>query len=441
MNKSIHMLGRWIDRIDQAINPHLPLLVEVEEAKVKGEYKYVSKPFKKDGSLTQRSSEYLSIHYNHHDNLSTIVGPYTRLVFRRVNLNSNMETKRYLLELGWQPKEWNVNDEGQRTSPKLSKDDPFDGIQGSLGRLVAKRVQCRHRKSSIEGWLTLIREDGRIPSIVNTIAATGRATHRNIVNIPGGDSFFAKWMRQCFISRDGWVLVGTDSDACQIRMLAGRMNDDEYTKAVLEGNKDDGTDIHSVNMRAAGLRTRSDAKPFFYGYLFGAGDTKLGKIVGGDAKEGKLLKEKLLRGLPALGTLITNLTEEWRGHAKKRLNKKWNKMEYYDGWVRGLDGRPIYIPSEHMVLVYVLQSDEAIMMQAAYCFFEKWMQDRGYEWYKDYGTVCWYHDEFTVECREEIAIEVAELAEKSIRVAGEFYNIPCPHAGNAQIGHDWWAIH
>jgi hypothetical protein len=48
---------------------------------------------------------------------------------------------------------------------------------------------------------------------------------------------------------------------------------------------------------------------------------------------------------------------------------------------------------------------------------------------------------FFVECREEIAKDVAKLAEESITWAGEFYKIPCPHLGNAQIGKNWWEIH
>lgn len=143
---------------------------------------------------------------------------------------------------------------------------------------MAKRVQCRHRKSTIEGLMKLVRPDGRIPSVVKTLADTSRAIHAGIVNIPQAKSFFGKQMRKIFICRDGWVLVGTDSDADQIRKLAGRMNDPAYTETVVNGDKDKGTDIHTVNQRAAQLPSRDDAKTFFYGFLFGAGDAKVGKI-------------------------------------------------------------------------------------------------------------------------------------------------------------------
>lgn len=441
MEKSIAFLSNRMALIDKVVSPYLPLKLIIEEQKVKGEYKYVSKPFKKDGQYSQHTRTWVMDRFpgNEH-NLSLIGGPYSRICFRKISLDSNMETKDFLLREGWIPEEWNFNDNGKRTSPKLSKDDPFEGVNGKLGRLVAKRVQCRHRRSTLEGWVRLIRPDGKIPSVVTGIATTGRVTHANIVNVPGGDSFFARNMRKCFTSKKGFVLVGTDSDACQVRMLVARMKDDDYKNTVLNGKKEHGTDIHTVNQKAAGLPRRADAKPFFYGLLFGAGDLKLGKIINGTAKEGGVLRQRFMSKLPAYAELVDSLAKEWRSHAKQRMNK-WGKLEYYDGWIKGLDGRPIFIESEHKLLVFMLQSDEAIMMAAAYCYVYKWMEEAGYVWGRDWGFTCWYHDEYTVECKEEIAEDVSKITARAIKKAGELYKIDCPHKGNAVIGKNWWDIH
>jgi len=440
MKKCISQLDHWLKRIDKVLVPNLPLTIEIEESKTKGEYNYIKKPFLKSGKYSEASLRwYASAGISPDSN--AICGSFSRISFRTIDLNSNAETKEYLLKEGWEPLEWNTNDDGERTSPKLSKDDPFDGINGKVGRLVARRVQIRQRRSIIAGLMELVRKDGRIASVINTIAATGRATHRNIVNIPQAKSFYGKQMRKIFTSREGYTLVGTDSDACQIRMLCGRMNDPVYTDNVLNGKKEDGTDIHSVNMRAAGLPNRDDAKTFFYGFLFGAGDAKIGKIVKGTSSDGKRLKEQFLKGLPALGSLLERVNREWRSNAKQRYNAKFNRMEFYDGYITGLDGRPIVVPSEHQVLVYLLQSDEAIMMQAAYNKANKDMERAGYVYGKDYGFVCWYHDEFTIECRTEIAEHVKQISEKAIAWAGEFYKIPCPHLGQGKIGKNWYEIH
>lgn len=439
MKFCISQLTNWIRRIDSVITPNLPLILEINETKKAGAYNYVRKPYLKSGKYSESVlTWYADCGIN--PDLCPVVGPFSRVSFRPTDLNSRDETVNYLLAEGWEPAEWNYNDDGEKTSPKLSKDDPFDGLSGRVGKLVAKRVQCRHRRSSIEGLVKLIRPDGRIASSVNTLAVTGRATHRNIVNIPQAKSFFGKQMRKIFIAKPGWVLVGTDSDACQVRMLCGRMNDPVYTDNVLNGKKEDGTDIHSVNMRAAGLPNRDDAKTFFYGFLFGAGDGKIGKIVKGTAARGKELKANFLEGLPALKDLLDSLTKEWRRTAKQRYNKKFGRMEYFDGVIAGLDGRPIRVSSEHQILVYLLQSDEAIMMTAAYNKIHKDLAKK-YVWGEDYGVLCFYHDEVNVECRPEIAEDVKRISEEAIAWAGRFFNISCPHLGQGKIGKDWYAIH
>lgn len=438
MLKCISQLEHWIRRIDLVLIPNLPLILEIDEQKIKGEYKYVSKPFLKSGKLSESSCNWLAGAGISIDD-SPIAGPFSRIHFRATDLNSNAETKDYLLKEGWEPLEWNVNDDGERTSPKMSKDDPFEGINGKVGKLVAKRVQCRQRKSIIEGLVQLIRRDGRIASVVNTLAVTGRATHRNIVNIPKASSFYGKQMRKMFMAGKGKVLVGTDSDSCQLRMLGGRMGSEAYIEAIMTGDKEKGTDLHSLTKKIGDIESRDIAKNVMYCLLFGGGDVKLGKT----AKQpgnGKQLREKLYQGFDGLADLMAMLEKQWKDTAKKRYNAKFNRMEHYDGYIIGLDGRPICVPNQHQLLVYLLQSDEAIMMAAAYNKANKELEKR-YTYGKDYGFVCWYHDEFTIECREEIAEEVRRISEEAIVWAGKFYNILCPHVGDGKIGSDWFAIH
>jgi DNA polymerase I-like protein with 3'-5' exonuclease and polymerase domains len=411
----------------------------VEEIKKAGEYNYVKKPFLKSGEYSEAVSSWCA-----RSGISTddrpVGGCFSRISFRPTDLNSNQETKDFLLGEGWEPLEWNTNDAGERTSPQLSKDDPFEGINGKIGKLVAKRVQCRQRRSIIEGLRKLIRPDGRIGSAVNTLAVTARATHRNIVNIPKATSFYGKQMRRIFTSKDGFVLVGTDSDGCQLRMLAGRMNNPTYTAALVTGDKKKGTDNHSLTAKIGELESRDIAKNVMYCLLFGGGDGKLAKTAKKPVGSGANLRDRLYRGLEGLGELVEMLTKEWRKTARQRYNPKFNRMEYFDGFITGLDGRPIKVPFEHQLLVYLLQSDEAIMMTKAY---NKMCADLNNKYVHgvDYGVVCWYHDEYTVECREEIAEDVKKICEGAIPWAGEFYKISCPHLGQGAIGKNWYSIH
>jgi DNA polymerase I len=440
MERCITQLTRWMGLIDRVITPKLPLVLEKKEIKKDGEISYVKKPFLKSGDYSEAVRNWYAIN-NLSPDVCPVAGPFSRITFRPTDLNSNDETKKFLLQLGWEPLEWNTDEAGKKTSPKLSKDDPFEGIESKIGKLVAKRVQCRQRRGIIEGLIGIIREDGRIGGAVNTLAVTGRATHRNIVNIPKAGSFYGKSMRRIFSSKDGFVVVGTDSEGCQLRMLAGRMNNLQYTEALLKGDKKLGTDNHSLTAKIGELESRDIAKNVIYCLLFGGGDAKLAKTAKKPPGSGADLRSKLYRGLDGLGTLMERLVSEWRKTTKKRYNPKFNRVEYYDGTITGLDGRPITVPSEHMLLVYLLQSDEAIMMSKAYCLANERCAARGWKYGEDYGFVCWYHDEFTVECRENIAQEVKEICEQAIVDAGTFFNIPCPHQGSGAIGKNWYEIH
>lgn len=444
LDKSLYMLNHWMDRIDKVLEPRLPMICEPLEGKEKGEYKWVKKPFMKSGDHAEIAKK----HYG--DEVAVVGGVFSRVAFRPVSLDSNAEVKAFLLKLGWEPVQWNTNEAGEQTSPKLSKDDPFEGVQGSMGRLIARRVQCKSRRSIVEGWKNKIREDGRLPSVVSGLADTGRATHSVIVNVPNADAFFGKWMRKIFSCPEGRVLVGCDAKGCQDRMLAQRAKNDDFTYMLLHGKKEDGTDGHSLATKAVNfvmkrhempLIIRSKGKNFNFGWKFGASDTKLGRMVVASDVIGAEIRKELEGVFPAQAELVERLTQEWKNNAQKVKGPNgWTR--YKNGWIRGLDGRPIFIESEHAILVYVLQSDEAIMMANAYTMLYDKLTELGLEWGKDWAYVCWMHDEYNIECREELAKVIAPIAEQCIHEAGNMFGLTyCPQQGEASIGRNWYEIH
>ena len=445
IDKSIATLTRWIDRIDRVVIPKLPLVLEVDEVKKEGVYNYVRKPFLKSGKHSEQVVKW-------EGDTAIVGGVFSRISFRPVDLNSNKETKDWLLREGWMPEKWNYkkdkagrkikDDKGKliKTSPILNGDDPFIGVEGKVGRLIAKRVVCRHRRSNLEGWVKNIREDGRISQGIAGICTTARLKHRGIVNVPSGNSFFGKWMRKAFIAKEGYKIVGVDADSCQLRMLASCMGDDSYTQSILNGDKSIGTDIHSVNQGLAGLASRAQAKTFIYGFLFGAGDAKIGEIVKGTAKDGKAIKEKFLSKLPKLKHLLDTLVKEWRQTASMRTND-WGGVEYYNGTVTGIDGRPIAVSSEHQILVYLLQNMEAVLMQHALVILDGWLVDKGWTHGVEYGYVANIHDEYQAEVRDDCVDEYKVIAEEAIAEAGRVLQLKCPQKGEADAGINWYETH
>jgi DNA polymerase I-like protein with 3'-5' exonuclease and polymerase domains len=197
------------------------------------------------------------------------------------------------------------------------------------------------------------------------------------------------------------------------------MNDDDYIRKVLE------EDIHTVNQEAAGLPTRDNAKTFIYGFLYGAGDAKIGQITGKGSGEGRKIKAQFLKALPSLGVL------------KQKISRALQNRK----WLVGLDKRRLFIRSEHAALNTLLQSAGAVLMkQATVILFNK-LKASGLVPNQDFAFVAHVHDEFQVECWPEFGEKVVEQAEASIKEAGEVFNCRCPLEGRAKLGNSWSETH
>ena len=81
------------------------------------------------------------------------------------------------------------------------------------------------------------------------------------------------------------------------------MKDQAFIDEVVKG------DVHTANMKMAGLEERSQAKTFIYALMYGAGPAKIGSVVGGSAKEGQELTDRFLKNMPKLRNLRNQVTE------------------------------------------------------------------------------------------------------------------------------------
>jgi DNA polymerase I-like protein with 3'-5' exonuclease and polymerase domains len=278
--------------------------------------------------------------------------------------------------------------------------------------LVLEYLTLSKRIGMVKSWIDNTAEDGRIHGNVNTCGAvTGRMTHSkpNLAQIPSESDY-----RELFIVPEGCDLVGVDASGLELRMLAHYMQDDDYTSLILDG------DIHSYNQEAAGLPTRDNAKTFIYGFLYGAGDAKIGEIVGGGAKQGATLKRKFLQSLPALRRLLERV-----GLAAGR------------GHIKGLDGRRIHVRSQHAALNSLLQSAGAVVMKKALIIASAKLDSYGYP----YKLVAQVHDEFQIEVPKAYSERVAVVFRNAIRQAGRDLDMRCPLDGDYQIGSSWADTH
>jgi DNA polymerase I len=334
------------------------------------------------------------------------------------NPGSRKQIGEKLIELGWKPKKFTETGQAMVDEGTLSE---IKNIPEAA--MIAEYLMLQKRVAQIESWLEAVKDDGRVHGkVITNGAVTGRMTHSspNMAQIPNAGSIYGPECRECWSVEDGNVLVGCDASGLELRMLAHYMKDEGYVRTVTEGSSKLGTDVHTVNQMAAGLSTRDSAKTFIYAFLYGAGDAKIGSIVGGTAKDGAKLKAKFLARTPALAKLL------------ERVSKQASR-----GWVPGLDGRKIWVRSEHAALNSLLQGAGAIVMKKALVLFND--KIKANKW--PVKLVANVHDEFQFECPQSIAEDAGKAARMSIIEAGQFYNLRCPLDGEYKIGQTWKHTH
>jgi len=273
-------------------------------------------------------------------------------------------------------------------------------------------------------WLKLVQPDGRIHGQVNTLGAvTGRCTHNrpNVAQTPASHSFMGKECRQLFTVPKGKLIVGCDASGLELRMLAHYMaiyDDGEYGEQVVNG------DIHTINQKAAGLPTRDQAKTFIYGFLYGAGVAKLGQIVNGSVKQGKILKNRFLAKLPALEKLSDAVKD--KAHHKFLL---------------GLNKRKYYIRSDHSALNVLLQGAGAMIMKYYLVQVDKDLQKLGYTPGKEYEFIGNIHDEIQIEVDKNLAEDIAKVCVDAFPKVEQELNFRVKLEGEAKIGSTWEETH
>lgn len=333
------------------------------------------------------------------------------------NPGSRQQIGERLKELGWKPKEF--TETGQ---PKVDE-TILANIKIPEAQIIAEYLMLQKRISQIESWMEAVGKDGRVHGkVITNGAVTGRMTHSspNMAQIPNSSSIYGPECRECWTVEDGNVLVGCDASGLELRMLAHYMRDEGYVDTVTKGNSKEGTDVHTVNQKAAGLPTRDAAKTFIYAFLYGAGDAKIGSITGGTAKDGAKLKSKFLQQTPALAKLI------------ERVGKQAAK-----GWVPGLDGRRIWVRSEHAALNSLLQGAGAIVMKKALVIFDN--KVKANKW--PVKLVVNVHDELQWETTPEFADITGKACVKSIEEAGQYFKLRCPVTGEYNVGKTWRDTH
>lgn len=393
---------------------------------------------------------------------------FTKIKLKSFNPASRQQIADRLITLyEWLPVEF--TDSG---APKVDETtlDSLDHIPAA--RLLVEYLTVDKRLGQLaEGdnaWLKKVRADGRIHGSVSCLGAiTRRMTHwdpnmaqvTSLVNAKGVVPY-GKECRSLFKVAKRNLLCGCDAEGLELRMLGHYMakyDGGSYCDTVVNGQKDDGTDVHTVNRRLIKLNSRNSAKTWIYAYLYGAGLLKLGMVIyedftpeqreafnakheAGKAREaaiarlGRQARLRVEMGLPALGQLQETV---------KRLAAR--------GFLKTLDGGRLKVRSAHSALNTLLQGGGAVVMKKALVILFGRLLEAG--WVPDIvsgalhrgddamGFVVNVHDEYQLEAPEHLADEIGEMGKDAIREAGVTFALRCPLAGSFDKGLNWAETH
>ena len=397
------------------------------------------KHLKADGTYTVATKKYFP-----DGEYLKVCGPYTKIEIKKLNPDSKEEVKDLLLTLGWVPTEWNrrkdkVTDEWRVTSPKLTEDS-YASLPPGFGQTVAEYNMMSHRrnfllnkKDKTKGALAAVykRGDGRVtPDAFTCGTPTSRYRHSGTVcNIPRPSTVYGPEIRSLFRVPEGSLMVGIDLSGIEARMLAHYLLAGNYTRgretADLILSPDKTNDFHSYNAKNWGV-SRDIAKNTLYALMYGAGAKKLADTAGKPESMGKRLKKDFYKAHPGIKELIDDLE---RAYDKK-------------GWIKGLDGRPLYVRSKMKLLNTLLQNAAAVV-------FKDWMvsieKDRIDNWRtkKLIKQIIAYHDElqFEINGSEEIAKLWGWRCEEIATEVGKRLGIQVPINAEAKIGNNWKETH
>lgn len=421
-------------------------------------------------------------HYEEKDGKKVFIGDPVRKS-KTVVFNPNSRdhiADRLKAIYGWKPKDFTPSGK-----PKVDE-DVLEALPYPEAKQLARYMLIQKRIGQLaegnQAWLKHIKEDGRIHGgIIPNGAVTGRATHSNpnIGQVPKVGTEYGAQCRALFTATPGkTMLLGCDVSGLELRMLGhfmAKYDNGAYAEIVING------DVHSANAAALnGMRLkdfltgkvsedpietitqqiedaykwlrkkpedqqkttlvkdfykylRETAKTFIYAFLYGAGNAKIGSIVGGGAKMGKILKDKFFKKFPALKKLIDGVTSA----AETR------------GFLKGLDGRLLHVRSPHSALNTLLQSAGAIVCKQWMVEFHRLLRENGYDHLVT--QVAWVHDELQMEVALELIDRdpetgkyhsvIGEMCVEAIRIAGEKLGIRVPLTGEYDIGNNWMETH
>ena len=360
--------------------------------------------------------------------------PFIKQIEQKFNPGSRQQiVERLHTKYAWVP---------EKTTEKgnpIVNDDVLESLVFPEAKTLVEYQLIKKRLGQIadgqNAWLKLVnKEDNKMHGdVITNGCITGRCAHKNpnMAQVPGVYSPYGKECRALFYAPKGYLLMGVDAKALELRCLAGylaRWDKGEYAALVVDPE----VDIHTYNQERFGVSTRDISKRLLYGMLYGCGGVKAGSIIDPNEKDEVVLRHtgstainSFLEGVPALKSL------------KEEINNCISEREY----LIGLDRRKLYCRSAFKGLNVLLQSAGAILMKQVVINLNTSLNELGLVYGEDWMQLAMIHDEIQLACLPEHKDLIMAQALDAFPKAQKCFKFTCKIEGDAKIGYTWADTH
>ena len=350
----------------------------------------------------------------------------------------------------------------------------LDHVAGKMLVRYLKVVKDQGQVGGAEGsFLKNLRPDGTVTSRIDTNGTvTGRFTSSkiNLNQIPAQKEF-----RELFSAPQGWTFIGTDfsgQENVNLAEMLYKYDNGRLDEIIAQGSKDKGTDLHSLNAKACNV-SRVDAKPLWFGFLYGSSETLTGYTLLGNEDysnyteaEWDAISEKLERRLivlndetlyPIKKDMLVPYTPQlvkqalFGKHTQEKLIasttglaeliKDLTKEAKRNGYVTMLGGRKIPIRHAHATLNSQLQGMGAEAMKYYLVFIHDAFKEAGLVHGRDFIQQATIYDEVDFICKDEYVEVLTKTLQDTYEKVSTHLGMQCTYTGEVLTGNSWQDCH
>lgn len=322
----------------------------------------------------------------------------------KVNWTSNVDKKNILVALVGN----SIEDVGDRTLQKHKKKFPL------VSKLIDFNKLKKLESSFGDKFLTSINKvTKRVHAQVWQIKSTGRisVSKPNLNQIPSKGQT-ATIIRECFIPREGNVMVGGDYSGFELRIIAEFSEDPLWVNSFLEGK-----DLHSVlccktfKITEDKVKTPFPLKPEMtyrdvqktvnFGLAYGMSEFKLADTLGISVKEAKIIIDNFFKIVPRVKALLDMFGSLAKKHGRIRTAAPFRRIRQFKDWELAVEAKDFVLLGEieRAGKNSPIQGTNADIIKLAIATMQEEIDANGY----NVEILLSVYDEIRTECPREFA--------------------------------------